>query len=99
VVIQALGRIFELHVNVGDVQCLMMFMIMDTDSYDLLVALDFHIKINVVMDVEKGLIQVRQGLGNNVQIPPLNMVNMLQMIDQNKCIDEKIKMKFFTCGA
>lgn len=77
----------------------MMFMIMDTDSYDLLVALDFHIKINVVMDVEKGLIQVRQGLGNNVQIPPLNMVNMLQMIDQNKCIDEKIKMKFFTCGA
>ncbi len=68
----------------------MMFMIMDTDNYDLLVRLDFHIKINVVVDVEKGLIQVRQGLRNIIQIPPLNTVNMLQLvINQNKCIDER----------
>jgi len=90
VVTQALGKIFELHVKVGDVQCLMMFMIMDTNNYDLLVRLDFHTKINVVVDVEKGLIQVRQGLRNTIQIPPLNRVNMLQLvINQNKCIDER----------
>jgi len=59
VVTQALGRIFELLVKVGDVQCFMTFMIVDTDSYDFLVGLDFLIKICVVVDMEKGLIQVK----------------------------------------
>jgi len=89
VVTQALGKIFELLVRVGDVQCLMTFMIMDINNYDLLVVLNFLIKINVVVDIEKGLIQVRQGLGNNVQILLLNMVNMLQLLtNQNKYIDK-----------
>jgi hypothetical protein len=44
---------------------MMTFMIMDTNSYDLLLGLDFLIKIKVVMYVEKGTIQVRQGPGNN----------------------------------
>ncbi len=34
VVIQAFGRINELHVKVGDIQCLMTFMILDTNSCD-----------------------------------------------------------------
>jgi len=50
----------------------MTFMIMDTNNYDLLLGLDFLIKIKVVMYVEKCTIQVRQGLGNNLQILPLN---------------------------
>lgn len=74
VVTQALSRIFELLVIIGDVQCFMTFMIMDTNSYDLLVGLDFLIKIGVIVGMEKGLIQVRQGPRNNVQILPLNMV-------------------------
>ncbi len=49
-------------------------MIMDINSYDLLVGLDFLIKIGVIVGMEKGLIQVKQGLGNNVQILPLNML-------------------------
>jgi len=89
VVTQALGKIFKLLVSVGDVQCFMTFMIMDINNYDLLVVLNFLIKISVVVDVEKGLIQVKQGLGNNVQILPLNMVNMLQLLtNQNKYIDK-----------
>ncbi len=89
VVTQTLGKIFELLVRVGDVQCLMTFMIMDINNYHLLVVLNFLIKISVVVDVEKCLIQVKQGLGNNVQILPLNMVNMLQLLtNQNKCIDK-----------
>jgi hypothetical protein len=34
VVIQAFGRINELHVKVGDIQCLMTFMIMYINNYD-----------------------------------------------------------------
>lgn len=34
VVIQALGWITDFLVRVGDVQCLMTFMIVDTDNYD-----------------------------------------------------------------
>jgi len=36
----------------------MTFMVVDTDSYDVLVGLDFLIKIGVIVDVERGLIQV-----------------------------------------
>jgi uncharacterized protein YlaN (UPF0358 family) len=58
VVSQALGMIIELLVRIRDVQCLMMFMIVDTNNYDLLLGLDFLIKIGVV-DVKKGLIQIK----------------------------------------
>jgi hypothetical protein len=67
-----LGRINEIVIKVGDIQCLMTFMIMDINIYDLLFGLDFLIKIKVVVYVEKGTIQVRQGLGNNLQTLPLN---------------------------
>jgi hypothetical protein len=43
---------------VGDVQCLMTFMIVDTNNYDLLLGLNVIIKIGDIVDVEKGLIQV-----------------------------------------
>jgi predicted aspartyl protease len=78
VVTQALGRIDEVPVKVGGVQCTITFMVVDTDSYDVLLGLDFLIKIGAIVDVEHGLIQVRQGLGTNVEVLPLTMVNMLQ---------------------
>jgi hypothetical protein len=56
VVTQALGRISELLVRVSDVQCLVTFMIVDMNSYDILLGLDFLIKIGAMVDVEKGLI-------------------------------------------
>jgi hypothetical protein len=34
----------------------MTFMVVDTDSYDVLFGLDFLMKIGVVVDVERGLI-------------------------------------------
>jgi hypothetical protein len=45
VVIQALGRVDEVPVKVGGVQCTMTFMVVDTDNYDVLLGLDFLIKI------------------------------------------------------
>ncbi len=77
VVTQALGRINEIPVKVGGVQCAMTFMVVDTDSYDVLLRLDFLMKIGAVVDVERGLIQVRHGPGTNVEVLPLTMVNLL----------------------
>ncbi len=39
------------------------------------------INIGTIMDVERGLIQVRHGPGANVEVLPLNMVNMLQIMN------------------
>ncbi len=55
----------------------MTFMIVDTDSYDVLIGLDLLIKIGAIVDVEQGLIQVRHGPGSYVEVLPLTMVNML----------------------
>jgi hypothetical protein len=62
-------------------------LIIDTNNDDLMLGLDFFIKIKVIIDVKKGTIQVRQGPRNNIQILPLNMGNMLQMVK------EKVKPK------
>lgn len=64
-------------------QRLMMFMIIDIDNYDLFLSLDFFMKIGAMVDVEKGLIQIKQGPRNNVQVLPLNMVNMLHLVLEN----------------
>jgi len=55
----------------------MTFMVVDTNNYDVLFRLDFLIKIGVIMDVERGLIQVKHGLGANVEVLPLIMVIIL----------------------
>jgi hypothetical protein len=73
-----MGRIDEVSVKTGGVQCAMTFMIVDTDSYDVLLGLDFLIKIGAIVDVERGLIQVRHGPGSDVEVLPLTVVNMLQ---------------------
>jgi predicted aspartyl protease len=76
-VTQALGRIKEVQIKVGGVQCNMTFMVVDTDSYDVLLGLDLLIKIGAIVDVEQGLIQVRRGPGTDVEVLPLTMVNLV----------------------
>jgi hypothetical protein len=56
----------------------MTFMVVDTDSYDVLLGLDLLIKIGTIVDVEQGLIQVRQGPGTDVEVLPLTIVNLIQ---------------------
>jgi hypothetical protein len=56
----------------------MVFLVVDTNTYDLLLGLDFLMKIGAVVDVEKGTIQVRHGPGVNVEMFPLNIVNIVQ---------------------
>jgi hypothetical protein len=76
-VTQALGRIEEVPIKVGEVQCSMTFMVVDTDRYDIMLGLDLLIKIGAIVDIEQGLIQVRKGPGANVEILPLIVVNLV----------------------
>jgi predicted aspartyl protease len=88
VVTQALGWIDEISVKVGGVQCAMTFMVVDTDSYDVLLGLDFLMKIGALVDVEWGLIQVRHGPGTNVEVLPLTMVNLLKRMNSRALVQE-----------
>jgi hypothetical protein len=56
-------------------------MVEDTYNYDVLLGFDFLIKIGAIMDVKQGLIEVRHGLGANVEVLPLIMVNVLQRMN------------------
>ncbi len=90
VVTHALGRISEIPVKVGGVQCAMTFMVVDTDSYDVLLGMDFLMKIGAVVDVERGLIQVRHGPETNVEVLPLTMVNLLQSMNSEALMQDTI---------
>jgi hypothetical protein len=58
----------------------MIFMVVDTNSYNVLLGFDFLMKIGAIVDVERRLIQVRKGPGTNVEVLPLTMVNLLQNV-------------------
>jgi hypothetical protein len=49
-------KIVELQVKVGGIICQMIFLVVDIYNYDLLLGLDFLIKIGAIVDVEKGVI-------------------------------------------
>jgi hypothetical protein len=72
--------IINVLVTVGKVVCQMNFLVVDIDNYDLLLRLDFLMKIGVVVDVENGIIHVQNGLGITMEVLPLNVVNMLHKI-------------------
>ncbi len=74
----ALGRLDDIPVCVGNVVCNMVFLVVDINTYDLFLGLDFLMKIGAVVGVEKGTIHVRHGPGANVEMLPLNVVNIVQ---------------------
>lgn len=62
----------------------MVFLIMDIDNYNVLLGLDFLMKINTMVDVENGVIQVQNGPSVEVGLLPLTIFNMLQPISEQK---------------
>jgi hypothetical protein len=52
-------------------------MVVNINNYDILLGLDFLIKIGAIVDLEQDLIQMRHGPRTNVEVLPLTMVNML----------------------
>ncbi len=79
-IIQALGNITYIPITIGKVVCQMIFFVVDTNNYDVLLGLDFLMKIGVVVDVEKEVIHVRNRHGVTIEVLPFNVVNMLQKI-------------------
>jgi len=62
----------------------MIFLVVNTDNYDLLLRLDFFINVRAVVDVEKGVIQVCNEHRMEVEVLPLNVVNMLQVFERSE---------------
>jgi hypothetical protein len=58
----------------------MNFMVVDIDGYDVLLGHNFLIKIGIIVHVEWNLIQIEHDPRENVQMFPLNMVNLLLML-------------------
>jgi hypothetical protein len=79
-IIRALGKIIDLPFKVGNIQCNMVFLIIDTYNYDILLGLDFLMKIETIVDVEKGVIKVQNSPRMVVELFPLTLVNMLQLV-------------------
>jgi hypothetical protein len=55
----------------------MVFLIVDIGSYDVLLGLDFLMKIGTMVNVENRVIQARNGLGVEVELLPLIVFKML----------------------
>jgi len=79
---RALDRIMNILVKVGNFQCSMVFLIVDTHNYNVFLGLDFLMKIRVVINVEKGIIQVQNGPTMEVELLPLIIINMLQHVSE-----------------
>jgi predicted aspartyl protease len=77
IITKALGRIPDIPVTMGKMVDQMVFLVVETNNYDRLLRLNFLMKIGVVVDVEKGVIQIRNGPGVAIEMLPFNVVNML----------------------
>jgi len=69
----ALGRIIDIPIIVGKVVYQMVFFVVNHNSYDLFLGLDFLMKIGAMVDVEKGVIHVRNEPKMVVEVLLLNM--------------------------
>lgn len=73
----------------------MIFFVVDTDNYDLFLGLDFFIKIGAIVDVKKAVIQVHNGPEMEVEVLPLKVMNMLQVLKRIEEEKGKIQEELF----
>jgi hypothetical protein len=59
----ALGRLDDIHVCVDNAICNMVFLVVDTNKYDLLLSLDFLVKIGAMVEVKKAPYRLGIDLG------------------------------------
>jgi hypothetical protein len=75
-----MSRVENLLVRVGGTKCFMTFMVLNIDGYNLLMGLNFLLKIGAVMDVERGLIQITNSHGLDVQVLSPNTINVVSSL-------------------
>ncbi len=56
----------------------------------------FPVKIGVIMDVKRGLIQVINGIGLDIQVLPLNTINMINLVG-NDVFEDKQSFMIMLC--
>jgi len=78
IVTTALGRLDDIYVCVSNVVWNMVFLVVDIDTYNLLLGLNVFMKIGAVVDEEKGTILLKHGHRADVEMLPLNVVNIVQ---------------------
>jgi hypothetical protein len=61
-----MGKIESTPIQIGNMNCNVVFMVVNTDNYDVLMGLNFLIKIGATLDMECILIQIKQGSRANV---------------------------------
>jgi hypothetical protein len=76
-----MGRVENLLVKIGGIKYFMTFMIININEYNLLMGLHFLMKIKVVMDVERGLILIKNSPGLDVQVLPLNIIDVFSSMN------------------
>jgi len=59
--------------------CFITFMVVDTNGYHFLMGV-FLMKLNVMVNVKKGVMQVWNGFNTHVQVLPLNVINLVKML-------------------
>ncbi len=92
-----MSRVENLCVKVSGIKCFMTFMVLDTNGYNLLMGLDFLMKIGDVVDVEKGLIQIKNGPGLNVQVLLPNIINVVYSLTSGDEFGITIMPMFIMC--
>ncbi len=92
IVMQATGRLENLLVKVGGIKCFTTYMVVDMHSYKILMGLSFLVKIGVIMDVKRGLIQVINDIGLDIQVLPLNTINMINLVGNDVFEDKQFFM-------
>jgi hypothetical protein len=80
IVMQPMGRVEFFLMKVGGMKCFTTYMVVDMHSYNILMGLNFLMKIGVIIDVKRGLIQVINGIGLDIQVLPLNTINMVNLV-------------------
>lgn len=89
---KALGRL-KTSVMVGGVSCYITFLVVSTNSYDMLLGYDFLRKMGAVVDFEQSLIQIRRGPGEDKQVLPLNEIHQLTLLEPRDRRDERGSMR------
>jgi len=92
-----MSRVENVCVKVGGTKCFMSFMVLDTNGYNLLMGLNFFMKIGDVMDVEKCLIQIKNGPRLDVQVVPWNIINVVYSLTSGDESGITIMPMFIMC--
>jgi len=92
-----MSRVENLLVRVAGTKCFMTFMVLDIDGYNLLMGLNFLMKIGSVVDVERGLIQITNSPGLDFQVLSPNTINVVSSLTRGDEYGITIKPMTIMC--